>query len=236
MPSTLGSFNRAAGVSGGGRGAAQVEPTRGSLRSLDSGPSGQNCSLHLPGSNLSTTPEQRCASASAARHSGARLHSPATQLKSGPVAEDGDLVRHCCRIAAVATFLLASNHFAITLRYAGRAAYRRSDRRDPLRLGDARASGSAKAALAGLRRFLIYAKSPILAPFLRRHVWGAERPHRFGPSRPLAATYRAVGGHNLQAAGVATALLTRLRRFCLSVHSGQVRQVRASMLALTTVW
>ena len=107
MPSTLGSFNRAAGVSGGGRGATQVGPTRGSLRSLDSGPSGQNCSLHLPGSNLSTTPEQRCASASAARHSGARLHSPATQLKSGPVAEDGDLVRHCCRIAAVATFLPA---------------------------------------------------------------------------------------------------------------------------------
>jgi hypothetical protein len=97
------------------------------------------------------------------------------------------------------------NHLAITLRYAGRAAYRRSDRRDPLRLGDARASGSAKAALAGLRRFLIYAKSPILAPFLRRHVWGAERPHRFGPSRPLAATYRAVGGHNLQAARVAKA-------------------------------
>ena len=39
-----------------------------------------------------------------------------------------------------------SNHFAITLRYAGRAAYHRSDRRDPLRLGEARASGSAKAA------------------------------------------------------------------------------------------
>jgi hypothetical protein len=56
-----------------------------------------------------------------------------------------------------------------------------------------------------LRRFLIYAKSPTLAPFLRRYVWGAERPHRFGPSRPLAATYRAVGGHNLQAAGVAKA-------------------------------
>jgi hypothetical protein len=56
-----------------------------------------------------------------------------------------------------------------------------------------------------LRRFLIYVKSPTLAPFLRRYVWGAERPHRFGPSRPLAATYRAVGGHNLQAARVAKA-------------------------------
>ena len=56
-----------------------------------------------------------------------------------------------------------------------------------------------------MRRFLFYAKSPTLAPFLRRYVWGAERPHRFGPSRPLAANYRAVGGHNIQPAGVAKA-------------------------------
>jgi hypothetical protein len=90
--------------------------------------------------------------------------------------------------------------------------------------------------LSGVAPVFICAKSPTLAPFIWQFVWRAKPPHGIGPSRPLTATYRAVGGHNLQAAGVAIVVLTRLRRFCLSVHSGQGRQVRASMLALATVW
>jgi hypothetical protein len=38
--------------------------------------------------------------------------------------------------------------------------------------------------------------NPRTIPF-SQFVWRAAPPHGIGPSRPLAATYRAVGGHNL---------------------------------------
>ena len=72
-------------------------------------------------------------------------------------------------------------------------------RRDRLRLGEARASGSAKAALRGRGFHIREVANPRTIPF-SQFVWRATPPHGIGPSRPLAATYRAVGGHNCSAA------------------------------------
>jgi hypothetical protein len=47
--------------------------------------------------------------------------------------------------------------------------------------------------LSGVAPVFIRAKSPTLAPFIWQFVWRAKPPHGIGPSRPLAATYRAVG-------------------------------------------
>ena len=67
--------------------------------------------------------------------------------------------------------------------------------RDRLRLGEARASSCAKAALRGRAGSCMReVTNPRTIPF-SQFVWRATPPHGIGPSRPLAATYRAVGGH-----------------------------------------